>query len=156
MENEKGNNGVAAAVVVALVVIAGIAGWIMYSKSSNQPLSPTPNQKGTSPESSQSPVKKSYKDGNYEAVGSYISPGGDEQIDVSLTLKDGVINDINVTPLATRPTSKEKQAEFVSGYKTMVVGKSIDDVSLTVVSGSSLTSTGFNDAISKIKAQAAQ
>lgn len=156
MENEKGNNVVAAAVAAALVAIAGVAGWVVYSNSNNQTVVPTGDQNGTGSLSTQSTVKKSYKDGTYDAIGNYISPGGDEQIDVSLTLKDGVINDINVTSLATRPTSKEKQGQFISGYKSMVVGKNIDDVSLTVVSGSSLTSTGFNDALNKIKAQAAQ
>jgi hypothetical protein len=39
-------------------------------------------------------------------------------------------------------------------YKQYVVGKKIDEVQLTKVSGSSLTPQGFNDALAKIKAEA--
>ena len=43
---------------------------------------------------------------------------------------------------------------FASGFKALVVGKKITDVNLDKVSGSSLTSGGWNEAITKIEAQA--
>lgn len=95
-----------------------------------------------------------YKDGTYSAVGAYVSPGGDESINVSLTLKGGVIVDSNVVSNATRDETKRYQGRFISGYKALVIGKKLDEVNLTKVSGSSLTPKGWNDAISQIKTQA--
>ncbi|KXK09170.1 MAG: hypothetical protein UZ21_OP11001000228 [Microgenomates bacterium OLB22] len=47
------------------------------------------------------------------------------------------------------------QGLFAEGYKTQVVGKSIDELKLDVVNGSSLTPKGFEDALQKIKTEAA-
>ncbi len=95
-----------------------------------------------------------YADGTYAAVGSYVSPAGQEAVDVSITLKNGVIASATFQGEATHPTSKRMQENFGKGYQELVVGKSIDDVSLTVVNGSSLTSKGFMDALAKIKVEA--
>jgi hypothetical protein len=95
-----------------------------------------------------------YKDGSYSSVGNYMSPGGSEQIDLTLTLKDGVITEANFLPKAERPMSLRFQNQFATGYKELVVGKKIDEVNLTKVSGSSLTPKGFNDAVAQIKVEA--
>lgn len=95
----------------------------------------------------------SYKDGTYSAMGDYFSPGGEEQIGVTLTLKDDVIVDASVVSKAENPNSIKFQGIFVSNFKPLVVGKKISDVNLTKVSGSSLTPKGFNDALAKIKVQ---
>jgi hypothetical protein len=84
----------------------------------------------------------------------YTSPGGAESIDVTLTLKDGVVEEAEVVSNATRPISKQMQTSFIGGYKELVVGKKLDEINLTKVSASSLTPKGFNDAVEKIKAQA--
>ena len=55
---------------------------------------------------------------------------------------------------ATRPISKTRQTDFAANYKSFVEGKNIDEVSLTKVSGSSLSPKGFNDAVEQIKEQA--
>lgn len=95
-----------------------------------------------------------YKDGTYSAVGDYISPGGAEQVGVTVTLKNDVISDVQFEAKATRPNSVRYQGMFAGGYKTLVVGKNIAEVQLDKVSSSSLTPVGFNDALSKIKSQA--
>jgi len=95
-----------------------------------------------------------YTDGTYEATGNYESPAGKETIDVSVTLDSGVVSAVEVTPEATNPTSKTWQTAFASGVSDQVVGKSIDDVDLDVVSGSSLTTEGFEDALDQIAADA--
>lgn len=97
---------------------------------------------------------QAYRDGSYTATGTYSSPGGNEAIAVTVTLKNGIISDTSAQPKANDSDSAEYQAKFISGYKSLVVGKSIDTVSLSRVSGSSLTSKGFNSAISTIKTQA--
>lgn len=99
-------------------------------------------------------VVGSYKDGTYEAEGEYVSPGGPEQVGLKLTLKDGVVTDSTFTPMAERPMSVTFQGQFAGGYKEFVVGKRIDEINITKVSGSSLTPKGFTDALAKIKAEA--
>lgn len=95
-----------------------------------------------------------YKDGTYGADGEYVSPAGQEHVGVTVTLKNDVVTDVTFEPRATVSTSVRFQGMFASGYKIFVVGKKIDDVRLDKVSGSSLTSTGFNDAIDQVKAAA--
>lgn len=106
---------------------------------------------GTLPEGA---TQGMYQDGEYMAVGAYTSPGGGETIDVSLTLEDNVITNVSVTSNAKLPISKKYQKDFVGGFEDQVVGKNIDEVQLDVVSGSSLTPIGFNNALEQIKAEA--
>lgn len=94
-----------------------------------------------------------YADGTYEATGSYDRPSGRSEVDVSITLADGVISEVEVTPKA-EGTSRQFQEKFVSGISKEVVGKSLDDISVSKVSGSSLTSKGFNAALDEIKSEA--
>ena len=113
----------------------------------------TDNSTSSSSDDSQA-TNAEYKDGQYTATGNYNSPGGTEDITVTVTLKDGVITDTSAQANASGATAKEYQGKFISGYKDLVVGKSIDSVSLDRVSGSSLTSGGFNRAIEDIIEQA--
>lgn len=95
-----------------------------------------------------------YKSGTYTVDGSYTSPAGPEMIAVKLTLKDNIVTSAEVTPKAVAPMSQRFQGQFISGYEQYVIGKNIDQINVSVVSGSSLTPQGFNDALAKIKAQA--
>lgn len=93
-------------------------------------------------------------DGDYSAEGSYSNPGGQSEVQVDLTITDGKIADIKVTPQASNGTSKGFQQKFAGGIADEVVGKSLDGLDVSKVSGSSLTSQGFNQAIDQIKADA--
>ena len=95
-----------------------------------------------------------YRNGTYHATGTYASPGGEESIGVDITLKEGVVTDVVVVAHATLPASQNYQQKFVEGARAVVVGKKIDALNLSVVSGSSLTPVGFMDALAKIKVQA--
>lgn len=95
-----------------------------------------------------------YKNGTYTATGSYGSPGGQEQIAVTLTLANDIITSSSVTPEAGDRTSLRYQNAFISGYQQYVVGQNIASVNLTYVSGSSLTPIGFDNALASIKSQA--
>lgn len=96
----------------------------------------------------------SYQAGDYEAEGSYSNPGGQSSVKVSLTLEsDGTISAVEVEPEASG-TSRQYQEKFVSGISAEVVGKSIDDLNVGKVAGSSLTSGGFNAAVETIKDEA--
>lgn len=146
-------------IVIVLLVIAATGAVIATnsnnSKKSNAVASTSPS---TSPSSSTStspsPSETAYKDGSYSATGTYNSPGGDESIDVNVTLASGTITAVSVTPHANVDEASDYQNQFVSGYKSQVVGKKISDVNLSRVAGSSLTSIGFNSAIDKIESQA--
>ena len=154
MEEEKKSHPLM--IVGIIVLVLAVAGYGLFKyirKDTTQVQTETPTETGTTPDQS-SEATSLYHDGVYSSNGVYTSPGGQEQIVVKLTLEGGAIKDINVTSLATRPESKKNQQKFISGYKTLVVGKNIDDVVLDKVSGSSLTPKGFNDAIEKIKIQA--
>ncbi|WP_370545032.1 hypothetical protein [Herbiconiux sp. VKM Ac-1786] len=102
-----------------------------------------------------SSASSTYKDGTYEAKGSYTSPNGQEEIDVSLTLAGDVITAVTVTPEATNPNSVNYQTQFADGISEVVVGKDIDEIDVSRVAGSSLTSGGFNEAVETIKSDAA-
>ncbi|MET0931138.1 MAG: FMN-binding protein [Aeromicrobium sp.] len=95
-----------------------------------------------------------YADGDYSAEGSYTNPGGQSTVKVDLTISDGTISDVTVTPEAENGTSKQFQEKFAGGIADEVVGKSLDDLDVSKVAGSSLTSTGFNEAIEQIASDA--
>lgn len=96
----------------------------------------------------------SYADGSYTATGSYISPGGEESIEVTLTLASDAVTDVEVVSLAKHPNSERFQGEFISGIADEVVGVPIDELAVDKVAGSSLTSGGFNEAVDLIKDEA--
>lgn len=100
------------------------------------------------------PSTQTYTNGTFAAVGDYNSPAGPESVKVSLTLKNGVIQDASYQGTATLGKSQKYQEAFGQGYRDQVVGKPISSLSLDVVNGASLTSQGFMDAVAKIKVEA--
>ncbi|MFC4138894.1 MULTISPECIES: FMN-binding protein [unclassified Microbacterium] len=97
-----------------------------------------------------------YKDGTYTAEGSYQTPETVEQVSVTLTLKDGIVSDVEVTGDPQARETEQYQGQFIDGIAAVVDGKSIDELQVDRVAGSSLTSGGFNQAIEKIKEQASE
>lgn len=100
------------------------------------------------------PTDASYADGTYSAQGGYVSPGGQQQVAVELTLENDVVTAVTVTPEGQDPQSLGFQEKFAGGIAAEIVGKDIDTLDVTRVAGSSLTSGGFNAALSTIKADA--
>lgn len=99
-------------------------------------------------------VAATYKNGIYSTTGNYASPAGPESIDVTLTVAGDVVTAASVKANATNPVSSKFQAKFVDGYASVVVGKKLADLSLSKVSGASLTTNGFNEALEELKTQA--
>ncbi|MGA8988469.1 hypothetical protein [Aeromicrobium sp.] len=114
---------------------------------------PSASSASAAPESSSS-SNAVYNDGDYSGEGSYSNPAGISALTVELTLSDGTITAIDVTPRATDPTSKAYQTDFAGGIAQIAVGKSINELSVSKVAGSSLTAEGFNQAIDQIRAEA--
>lgn len=96
-----------------------------------------------------------YTDGTYTADGSYQTPETVESITVTLTIADGVVKDVEVTGDPQARETEEYQSKFISGIADEVVGVPLDELKVSRVSGSSLTSGGFNAAVESIKEQAA-
>lgn len=96
-----------------------------------------------------------YADGTYTAEGSYQTPETVEQISVTLTLADGVVTAVEVTGDPQAPETEQYQGQFIDGIDEEIVGVALDDLNVSRVAGSSLTSGGFNAAVEDIKEQAA-
>lgn len=144
-----------AAVVIIVALVIGGAAFLKLNKTDKTVVeTPAKNNSAANGEPSTEAATGAYKDGEYSATGTYSYHSGTESVGVTLTLKDGVIESVEVKQLAKAPTSKMMQADFAANYKPQVVGKNIDEVNLVKVSGSSLTPKGFNDALEQIKAQA--
>lgn len=169
-----------AGVIAAVAAIGGYAAYVAKSPEKNmEPESLSKQNLPTVPENEESindvetiseqeagttpsakmapaviPTGASYKDGSYEADGSYQSPAGPEKIHLSVTLKDGKITDTSFTGTSEAPKSQMYMSNFSKNYKSLVIGKKIDEIKLTQVSGSSLTPMGFQDALAKIAGEA--
>lgn len=100
-------------------------------------------------------TSEEYADGDYQALGEYVSPAGPSEVTVELTLEGDIVTAVTVTPEATNPNSLQFQTQFADGIADVVVGQDIDTLNVSRVGGSSLTSGGFNDALAQIKAEAA-
>ncbi|KIS26819.1 hypothetical protein TV39_13645 [Arthrobacter sp. SPG23] len=95
-----------------------------------------------------------YKDGTYSADGNYVSPNGTETVGVELTLSGGTVSGVNITQHPSNPNTRKFQGEFAGGIAAQIVGKKLDELNVSKVAGSSLTSGGFNQAVEKIRSEA--
>jgi uncharacterized protein with FMN-binding domain len=152
-------------VVLALVAVVGGGAFFFMntSKEAATAPQPTPVAQEATPETAQPTsgtsdtapvVAAAYKDGTYTQKGAYTSPAGTESVEVSVTLAGDVVTAATFKGEATNPGSVKNQEKFATGYTSLVVGKKIDEISLTVVNGSSLTPVGFMDALAKVKTEA--
>jgi uncharacterized protein with FMN-binding domain len=148
-------------------VFAGIAGLSLAGTvaacapsagdSSAAPAASGSSTTGTAPSPGVSTTPASgseYKDGTYSADGTYVSPNGTETVGVQLTLAAGTVTDVQITQHPSNPNTRKFQGEFAGGIASQVVGKNIDELNVSKVAGSSLTSGGFNQALEQIKSEA--
>ncbi|WP_158645200.1 hypothetical protein, partial [Tsukamurella conjunctivitidis] len=92
----------------------------------------------------------------YTASGTYTSPGGQQDIEVELTLQDGTISSVTVTPRASDPQARRYQEDFADNIADHVVGKTVEEAQVGTVASSSLTGDGFNSALEQIREQAGE
>lgn len=140
--------------------LVGVAGLLVLAGCSSAADAETDKDTGTdssstSTDSSSNSGTATYTDGTYTADGSYQTPETVESVSVTLTIADGVVKDVKVTGDPKAPETEEYQSKFISGIADEVVGVALDDLNVSRVSGSSLTSGGFNAAVESIKEQAA-
>lgn len=129
------------------------SGATTKAPANTAPVATTPTPQ-PAPANGSTAAATEYKNGTYSATGSYDSPGGMEQIGVTLTIQNDVVTGASVSPMPSDGTSARYQNMFASGYKAQVVGQSVDSINLQYVSGSSLTPIGFDNALASIKTQA--
>lgn len=160
---KKPNKLIVASIVIVLLAVASAAAIVLETsqnpsmKTSDTDTSTAQTQStDTSASGTNNATANSgnYKDGTYNAEGNYRTPGGNESIGVKITLTGGVITDASVTQNASGGEAEEYQQRFANAYKSEVVGKKIDSVSLSRVAGSSLTPIGFDNALDAIKSDA--
>lgn len=156
--------------LIAIVVIAALVGGTIFlnqddDEAASSETATTQTTQTAQNTSNEAPVDNSdgemdpdadntYTNGTYTASGTYNSPGGNESLDVTVTLEDDTITSVDIAPGANHPTSVQFQDSFISGIAELVVGVSLDDADVDFVAGSSLTSRGFNQALDEIKGQA--
>jgi hypothetical protein len=88
----------------------------------------------------------------------YLTPRRTEHtVAVTMTVTGDVVTDVSVA-FDGKPEgeySNDNQARFNAAYSQQVIGKSLNDISLSRVGGASLTSQAFNEAVEQISRDAA-
>lgn len=153
---ETQNNSKTKVVLISLAVLIVLAAVVTFSEKGIVKSSISKESINTKVEDKSSlplDLSANYKDGDYKAVGTYMSPGGQDQIEVSVTLKNNIITVVKGKTVIADEVSQKFQDDFFKNYEASVVGKSIQSLKLDKVSGASLTPIGFNDALNKIRTE---
>jgi uncharacterized protein with FMN-binding domain len=159
--------------ILAVVVIVAIVAFFVYGYDSrttttstngqitnvqvdNTPVQNENNTNTTPTKPTSKPVTSTskYKDGSYSVTTQYMSPGGLDNLGVTLAIAKDKITSVSIQNGASDRTSANYQNRFSSGIQSAVIGQNLASLSIDVVSGASLTSNSFNDALSQIRAQA--
>ncbi len=142
--------------VAGIVTLAGCSGGTSdaAAPAASEAAPAASSAPSTSAAADTSSTSGAYKDGTYEATGQYATPESVETIDVTLTVAGDTVTAVEVTGDPQAAESKRYQGEFIGGIQSEVVGKKLDELSVSKVAGSSLTSGGFNKAVDTIKTEA--
>ena len=138
----------------SLAVIAPLTGCGNDDNGGAQP--PPSSDTPIPPSLSQTPMSEaaSYEDGTYTVRGVY--GGAPSYMDFTVTLEDGVIMDVDSELMPdNNDTSRGYQERFAAEVPDEVVGESIADLEVGVIAGASGCADGFNDALAKIRDEAA-
>ncbi|GAB2466320.1 uncharacterized protein with FMN-binding domain [Conyzicola lurida] len=144
------------AILTGLTLVGALAGCSSAAEGDTTTTDTgTTDSSESTTDSTDAATTGSYADGTYTEDADYQSPNGTENVEVTVTLADGVITAVEVVGDGDNPNSKRYQTAFADGIADVVEGVNIDEISVDKVAGSSLTSDGFNAAIEEIKADAA-
>lgn len=147
--------GVAAAGVAGAFALAGCTATTTAEPATGTTTTPGAPTPAASASGDSAGTSSTYADGTYTAEGSYATPESVETIVVTVTLQEDIITSVDVSGDPQKRESEEYQSRFIGGIADVVVGQDIDQISVSRVAGSSLTSGGFNQAIDTIKSEAA-
>jgi uncharacterized protein with FMN-binding domain len=149
--NRSARTGAALAGVAGVIALAS-CGAVTVGASTDEE---APTESTGTETSETASAEPGYADGTYTAEGSYQTPETIETVSVTVTLEDDVVTAVEVTGDPQARESRQYQGQFIAGIADEVVGVDIDDLAVDRVAGSSLTSGGFNEAIKRIKQDAA-
>lgn len=76
----------------------------------------------------------------------YSVPNSTQSLGVTITLQNNIVISVSTTH-SYGGKSKKYQQNFENNYKSQVIGKNINNLNLSRVSGASLTTNAFNQAI---------
>lgn len=152
---QKNNNTAIVGIVAVVVIGALVAGTIVLKPKSDSSGSST-SQVTSSTSSGGTTVDPTatYKDGTYSTTASYASPGGTEDMKITMLITNGTITESSVVAEASNRESRAYQNDFIDGYASQTNGKALATLQLSRVSGASLTSRSFNEALDIIRSQA--
>lgn len=154
-----------AALVLAVIVIGG--GTFFYIQNDGNPSATRTEETNTEdnvmaddtssePADSENVMASTYTDGTYTKVATYRTPRNvAHDISVTLTLEGGIVTSADVRYNGIEAETSMHQ-NFESAWEPVVVGESLDSVTLSRVGGASLTSQAFNEAVAEIKVEAAE
>jgi hypothetical protein len=155
--------------IVGIIAILGIGGYVLQSSLTEETPSMTtevtswPEEQATLEtteiveivEANAEPAKMEAARATYTARGEYQTPARIEHIiDVTLTLEGDIVTGADIIYDEGSGFSNSHQERFDSGYRAQVIGKSLDQISLSRVGGASITSRSFNEVVTAIEAQA--
>lgn len=119
------------------------------------PGTPALNDTKTSYDKTQQVINHLIADGVYANPVDYRSPGGQNQMTVSVTVANDVVTAVSLTPVTADPKSTMYMNNFNRNVQPLVVGKKINEIKLPHnVAGSSLTSGAFQQYIDSLLAKA--
>lgn len=146
--------------IIALIaiVVLGVGFTLFQSRQPEEGFSTTVTEQTTNVKLPAGDVSESitssYNDGTYQTQVTYQTPKRDNYaIDVSVTLSKNLLSDVKI--VYTNGAENNPNAQrFEAAYRNHVIGKNIDAINLSRVGGASLTTEAFNQALTRIKADA--
>ena len=94
-----------------------------------------------------------YKDGDYKVKATY-GPVAEDSFDVRLSVANGNVSDVQMTPHPFTPISRGHMDAFSKAIPGKIVGKPLKDLHISVVAGASWTSDAFNKALDVARQEA--
>lgn len=95
-----------------------------------------------------------YKDGTYHEEGAYMTHVSEEKYSADVTLKNGLVDKVTVTPDTKNRKSLGLQQAFAAALPEAIHGCPIESVKIHVIGGASLTSASFNELAKDIRDKA--
>jgi len=118
------------------------------------PVSATPE--AASEVIAESDTSAEFVSGNYRYDITYATPKGNTDMSVTFALENNVITDVNLEGNPQHQTSVQYQTLLQDELGNLIIGKDRNEVERleSKVAGSSLTPTGFNEALAQLQAEA--
>ncbi len=155
------------AIISVLVVIALLGGVFFFSQTNsitpstqtpaeitNQELVDTMREPESMEGSLESESAAQFKDGSYTVRASYYTPRRVEHLmDITVRVENDRVVDASIL-YDGKKAETPSHLNFDKAFKSEVIGKPLDAISLSRVGGASLTSTAFNEAMVEVKTEA--